>query len=309
MEGTGNGSMMNLTFNTPCGEAICLNQTVTLTLEIITIILAVVGVTGNLVTVLAIITSPLKMNINSILIGNLSFADVLYLALVLPLQAVAFHFRSWPLSDVVCKLHAATRIWLIGVNMMLLSAIALYRCLHIVHIQSYQKFTARGPFISAIVLCWIFPLYFCITPLIGVWGDFSFQNMILRCTFDPQAEKSHKITTITLGYVIPCLFILVCYARIGCVAYRTRKRVSRASIYRKQKAQRESLRLTGMMACIYIGFLLGTTPYFLTNLFDPKYTKQIAHILAPFLAWLLYSLNPIIYTLMDRNFQTAYRRL
>ncbi|XP_050413016.1 protein trapped in endoderm-1 [Patella vulgata] len=302
-------STKNKTFDTPCGEAVCLSNGVLTMMETITIILCIAGIMGNLLTVFAIVTSPLKMNINSILIGNLSSADVLYCAIVLPLQAAAYHFNGWPLSDAMCMLHAAARLWLIGVNMMLLSAIALYRCLHIAHIQSYHRLTTQVPFLSIIALCWIFPLGFVITPLAGIWGSFSFQEMILRCTFTQNAEKSHKITVITLGYVIPCLFILICYARIGSVAYRTRKRVSRASIYRKQKAQRQSLRLTGMMLCIYCGFLFGTTPYFLTNLFDPKYTQPIAHLFAPFLAWILYCVNPIIYTLMDKNFQNAYKRL
>ncbi|XP_046382007.1 G-protein coupled receptor moody-like [Haliotis rufescens] len=287
-----------------------LPEAIFISAEVLTILFALVGFVGNLLTVFAILTSNLKTNLNSILIGNLSFAQVIYCSLILPLQALIYHYRNWILPSDLCVLHAAVRFWLIGVNMMLLSAIALYRFLHIVHPTIYSKFSSRGPFLAVVVICWVFSLYFCITPIIGLWGSFSFQEAILQCTFTTSANKSHKITTVTLGFVIPCIFICFCYARIGCMAYFSRKRVTRtASQYRRQKAQKDSLRLTGMMLFIFCGFLLGTTPYFVSNILDPKMKHPLAHIWAPFMAWLLYCMNPVIYTVMDRNFQNAYRRL
>lgn len=276
---------------------------------LVTVVLAVSGFVGNALTILAIVTSGLRTNINSILIGNLSFADVLYTCLVLPLQAVAFQQKTWVLPGWVCVLHAAIRIWLIGVNMLQLSIIALYRYLNVVHPQLYPRMAQRPVFLPIIVVCWMFPAVFCATPVLGLWGSFSFESLILQCTFTSQAGKSHKIVVITLGYVVPCIFISFCYARIGCVVARTRKRASRGSLYRKQKNQRDSLRLTAMMLLIFLGFFLGTTPYFTINLVDPRQTKTIAHIWAPCAAWVLYSLNPVIYTLMDKNFLLAYKQL
>nr|KAG5705613.1 hypothetical protein BaRGS_034811 [Batillaria attramentaria] len=276
----------------------------------VTTILAVFGFLGNALTVLAILTSSLRQNLNSILIGHLSFADVLYTSLVLPLQAVAFHHRQWVLPDWVCVVAAAVRIWLIGVIMMLLSVIALYRFLNIVHPQVYTRLSQRNSFLPIVIVCWIFSAFFSTMPILGVWGSFSFEPLILQCTFTSEvADKSHKVVSITLGYVIPCVFICFCYARIGCVVARTRRRATRNSIYRKQKNQRDSLRLTGMMLLIFVGFFLGTTPYFIINIVDPRETLPMAHIWAPCATWLLYSLNPVIYTLMDNNFLRAYKQL
>ncbi|XP_041347490.1 protein trapped in endoderm-1-like [Gigantopelta aegis] len=298
------------TTNRTCDHEPCISSTVMLTAEWLTIILATLGFVGNLLTVLAIITSNLKCNINCILIGNLSAAQIVYCGSVLPLQALIFHTHGWPLAEEVCIMNSAVRIWLIGVNMMLLSAIALYRFLHIVHPQTYSRFSARGPFISIVVLCWLFSLVFCLTPVIHLWGSFSFHATILQCTFTPSKQKSHKVTTITLGFVIPCIFIVVCYARIGCVAYISRKRVARtASQYRRHKSQKDSLRLTAMMLCIFCLFLIGTTPYFAVNILDPAFMNPMAHIWAPFMAWFMYCMNPVVYTVMDHNFQTAFRRL
>ncbi|RUS86228.1 hypothetical protein EGW08_006023 [Elysia chlorotica] len=276
----------------------------------VTVCLAAVGTVGNILTVAAIANSRLRNNINSILICNLSVADAVYCGLVLPLQALAFHHRAWTLPDLVCELNAALRIWLIGVNMMLLSFIALYRFLHVVHPQSHTKYSQTPWFISACVLCWALPAFFSLTPLVRLWGEFAFQERILQCTFGPVSSESHKITTITAGYLVPCAFISVCYARIGCVVFRSRNRaVKSGSVYRRQKARRDSFRLTGMMVLIFVGFLMGTTPYFVVNSLDPKFRRPVAHIVTPVLAWIMYGTHPLIYTVMDKKFQTAYRRL
>ncbi|GFO21268.1 gustatory receptor trehalose 1 [Plakobranchus ocellatus] len=276
----------------------------------VTVCLAAVGTVGNILTVLAILNSRLRQNINSILICNLSVADAVYCGLVLPLQALAFHHKAWILSGLVCELHAALRIWLIGINMMLLSFIALYRFLHVVRPQSYTYYSQTPWFVAACILCWVLPFIFSLTPLVHLWGEFAFQDRILQCTFGPDSSKSHKITTITAGYLVPCVFICVCYARIGCVVFRSRHRaVKSGSVYRRQRARRDSFRLTGMMVLIFVGFLLGTTPYFVVNSLDPKLLRPVAHIITPVLAWIMYGTHPLIYTVMDKKFQAAYRRL
>lgn len=111
----------------PCQGLDCYPDGVFTAVEAVTVTLALGGFLGNGLTVLAILTSSLRSNLNSILIGNLSLASVLYCSLVLPLQAVAYHHRQWVLPREVCIGEAAIRIWLIGVNMCLLSAIAFYR--------------------------------------------------------------------------------------------------------------------------------------------------------------------------------------
>ncbi|BFZ08518.1 hypothetical protein BsWGS_11557 [Bradybaena similaris] len=294
---------------TPCEGIACFPDVVFETATGITIVLTVFGVVGNVLTVLAILTSRLRQNINSILICNLSIADVIYCTTVLPLQASAFYNRGWVFHDTLCELQGALRIWLIGVNMLLLSGIAFYRFLHVVHPQNQSRYSKPPWFAVVCILCWALPFVVCVCPVAGWWGSVHFEERILQCTFDSTTDKAYKITTITTGYFVPCTFICVCYARIGCVVYGSRQKTSRGSLYRKQKARRESFRLTGMMALIFFGFLLGTTPFFIINTIDSKLRYPMPHIWAPFLSWTMYGLNPVIYTVMDTNFQRAYHRL
>ncbi|XP_076469163.1 G-protein coupled receptor moody-like [Babylonia areolata] len=307
-----NNNLTNTATNTntdACQGLDCYPDEVFTAVEVVTVLLAAGGFLGNGLTVLAILTSSLSNNINGILIGNLSFASVLYCSLVLPMQALAYHHRGWVLPLAVCVGAAAIRVWLIGVTMCLLSAIAVYRFIHVVYPHAYRRWSERRAFYPIILVCWTFALLFCLGPMWG-WGSYRFESPILQCTFNSlHPDKSHKITVVTIGYVIPCVFICVCYARIGCVVCRSRRRALRGSIHGRKNRRRGSLRLTTMMLLIFIGFFMGTTPYFLINVLDPRHQRPMAHIWAPCAAWLLYCLNPVIYTVMDKNFQQAYRQL
>ena len=64
-----------------------------------------------------------------------------------------------------------------------------------------------------------------------------------------------------------------------------------------------------MMLLIFVSFFVGTTPYFITSLVDPRQTQPMAHIWVPCAAWLLYSINPVIYTVMDRLLRKSYKQL
>jgi hypothetical protein len=64
-----------------------------------------------------------------------------------------------------------------------------------------------------------------------------------------------------------------------------------------------------MMLCIFFIFFLGTFPYFILNVSDTGYKYPIHHVWTTMLGWLLYCLNPFVYTLMDQNFRLAFKRI
>jgi hypothetical protein len=231
----------------------------------------------------------------------------LYCAVILPLQAVIYYKVQDITSDIFCRAMGGLRYSLVGTVMMNLSVIAFYRFLNIVHINLYHKLTTMRSLKIAIAFSWIFPLIFTIPPTLGLWGSFSFNKKVLACTFydNGASDHSNRYTTVTAGFITPCFFITFCYARIGCVAYGSSKRVSQWS---SNAAQTKALRLSAMMLCIFAIFFVGTFPYFTVNVYDRHFEQPIHHLWTTVLGWLLYCLNPVVYTVMDRNFRTAYRR-
>ncbi|KAL3852492.1 hypothetical protein ACJMK2_016122 [Sinanodonta woodiana] len=280
------------------------NTEILVTLEVLVIILCILGSSGNLITVLAIIFSSLRYNVNCILIGSQSTAGFLYCVLILPMQAFVFHRQTHEMEQSFCLAAGGIRYTLVGVIMLNLSAIALYRYLNVVHIKQYRNMSSGKILFTTIVFCWMIPLIFTIPPSLKLWGSFTFQPSILACTFDVTADGSNRIIMVTLGFIVPCLFIVYCYARIGIAAFQSFKRMSR---WNNNNPQSKALKLSGMMLCIFFIFFLGTFPYFVLNVTDKRFKYPIHHIWTTMMGWLLYTLNPVVYTLMDNNFRTAYK--
>ncbi|KAK3088436.1 hypothetical protein FSP39_019173 [Pinctada imbricata] len=291
---------------TNCLDWWCDQRSTLLVLKVIVIALCVIGSFGNLITILAIVFSNLRRNVNCILIGSLSLAGFLYCSLILSLQAVIFHRSTARMDGIFCQALGGLRYTLVGVIMVHLSVVAFYRYVNIVHLDLYHKLSSRTPLMVTILISWTLPLPLTLPPAIGKWGAFCYQSAILACTYDSQhVDHSNRYMQVTLGFIVPCIFITFCYARIGCVAYLSSKRISNWS---SNASQSKALRLSAMMLCIFSIFFLGTFPYFIINVYDKEFRQPVHHLWSTIIAWVSYCLNPVVYTVMDTNFRTAYRR-
>ena len=288
-----------------CTEWWCDEISTLIMLEAFVIMLCILGSFGNLITLLAIIFSSLRYSVNCILIGSLSFAGFLYCSLILSMQAVVFHKQSHRIPEEFCLAAGGIRYTLVGCIVLHLGVIALYRFLNVVHINRYRFMSENRQLNISIACCWVVPLFFTIPPSFKVWGAFTFQSEILACTFDKMSDQSNRIATVTCGFIIPCLFIVYCYARIGCSALKSFKRMRK---WKTTNPQKRAFRLSAMMLCIFFIYFFGTFPYFVLNIIDKEFEYPIHHIWTTMLGWLLYCLNPVVYTIMDNNFRTAYRR-
>ena len=288
-----------------CTEWWCDQISTLITLEVFVIILCILGSFGNLITLLAIVFSSLRYSVNCILIGSQSFAGFLYCSLILSMQAVIFHKQTHRIPESFCLAAGGIRYTLVGVILLHLGVIALYRYLNVVHINKYRYMSGTKQLIISLVFCWMIPLIFTVPPSLKIWGAFKFQSSILACTFDKTVNQSNRIATVTAGFIVPCLFIVFCYIRIGVAAFKSFKRMSK---WKSNTPQKKAFRISAMMLCIFFIFFLGTFPYFVLNVTDKTYKYPIHHIWTTMLGWVLYCLNPVVYTLMDHNFRTAYRR-
>lgn len=290
---------------TNCSVWWCDQHQTVLGFEIAVIVLSFIGSFGNILTLLAICFSSLRYNVNCVLIGSLSLAGFLYCSLILPLEAAIFHQKTHSISEEFCSAAGGIRYTLVGVILIHLGIIALYRYLNVVHLPQYLRLSNKKPLIVTLAIGWILPLIFTIPAAFRLWGSFTFVPAILACTFSKEGNQSNRIATVTLGFIVPCIFIIFCYIRIGAKAYRISKRVSQPS---GGAAWTKALRLSAMMMCIFAVYFLGTFPYFIVNITDQDFSAPIHHLWTTFLGWTFYCTNPIIYTVMDRNFRMAYKK-
>ncbi|XP_052769760.1 G-protein coupled receptor moody-like [Mya arenaria] len=291
---------------THCFEWWCFQHKALIVLEALTIILCLVGSFGNLVTILAILFSSLRYCVNCILIGSLSFAGFLYCSLVMSIQAVFFHRKSRTIPQIFCSATGGIRYTLSGVIMAHLAVIALYLFLNFVYIDKYRYMSKVRQLIISLLVCWVVPCFFTIPPTNGVWGAFQFQTQILSCTFDKSVDQSNRVVMVIAGFIIPCIFIMYCYVRIACTAYNNFKRVRR---WQGNSPKSKAIRISTMMMCIFLIFFLSSLPNFVLNLRDKEFIHPIHHIWTTMFRWVVYCCNPAVYSLMDKNFRRAYKKI
>ncbi|XP_052767232.1 G-protein coupled receptor moody-like [Mya arenaria] len=291
---------------TDCFEWWCFQYDTLIILEALAMFLCLVGSFGNLITVLAILFSSLRFSVNCILIGSLSFAGFLYCSLIISMQAVIFHRTSHKIPHDFCSAAGGIRYTLTGVIMAHLAVIALYRFLNFVYINTYRYMSEKRQLIISLVVCWLLPCFFTIPPVVGVWGAYQFQSQILSCTFAKSADQSNRFAMVTAGFIIPCVFIIYCYARIGCTAYSNFKHVRR---WQGNSSKADTIRISTMMMFIFLIFFLGTFPFFVLHVIDKEFKHPIHHIWTTMFAWVMYCCNPVVYTLMDTDFRMAYKQV
>ncbi|KAH3847954.1 hypothetical protein DPMN_090290 [Dreissena polymorpha] len=285
-----------------CNEWWCEKTGTLITLEVVVILICVVGCMGNLLTLLTIITSNLRHSVNCILVGNLSVAGFIYCLIILPVQAVIYHRHALEVPSGLCTFMGFVRFTLTGVIMVTLADIALYRLLKVVYYHKYMCMSKNRHFFSTIFLCWLIPMIFTFPPAVEWWGAYHYHASLLTCTLDDKKDRSNKIAVVTAGFIFPCAFIICCYSLIGYTVFKSFRRYRNSS-------RSKSFRISAIMLCIFILFFIGSFPYVIYTAVDKDYSYPIHHIWTTMFAWLMYCINPIVYTIMDTNFRSAYKKL
>lgn len=152
-------------------------------------------------------------------------------------------------------------------------------------------------------------------PMLGVWGELGLDETTFSCTILKKDGRSIKKTLFLIGFLLPCLVIIVSYSCIYITVLRqkrkilTHRQIDSKSSTREQlsflKKCREDNRLTAMMVTIFICFLVCFLPLMLANVVDDERNTRYPwlHIIASVMAWASSVINPIIYAASNRNYR------
>lgn len=110
----------------------------------------------------------------------------------------------------------------------------------IAHHSVYARIYKRNWIIAMIAFCWLFSYGFQLPTLFGVWGEnqltylqtrqliaivlftgkFGYDPKLETCSILPDDNgRSSKTALFIIAFVIPCVIIIVCYARIFWVVH------------------------------------------------------------------------------------------
>ncbi|XP_060804284.1 G-protein coupled receptor moody isoform X1 [Amyelois transitella] len=295
---------------------------------IVTGFIMVIGLFGNLLTVVALLKCPKVRNVAAAFIISLCIADFLFCAMVLPFAISGFWTRTWSHGGALCKLVPFLRYGNVGVSLLSIALITLNRYIMIAHHSWYGRVYHKYNIALMIVFSWMFSYGMQIPTLVGVWGKFDYDPELGTCSIMPDDNnRTSKTALFVIAFIVPALLIFICYARIFWVVHSSEQRMrehqrsqhaspgslnhgtdKRSTIKdnRETKARRNEWRITKMVLAIFLSFLVCYLPITIAKVADSHVHYPIFHIAGYLLLYASACVNPIIYVIMNAQYRAAY---
>ncbi|XP_067305766.1 chemerin-like receptor 1 isoform X2 [Pseudorasbora parva] len=284
----------------------------------------VLGVVGNGI-VIWVTGFKMKRTVNTVWFLNLAVADFLFTAF-LPLSvtytAMGFH---WPFGQFMCKFNSTLSFLNMFASVYILVVISVDRCVSVVRpiwAQNHRN-VSRASMVSFGV--WLFALvlsspYFVFKDtapdnnnanVINCFNNFALSDDYETAEVVALRTLRHRamiITRFLIGFVLPFVIIVSCYAVI---------------IHRLQRNRSMSGR-TGrpfkIIAAVITAFFLCWAPYHILVLIEmvnhmrTKFSSSLQYVttvgipIATSLAFLNSCLNPLLYVFMGQDFKDKVRK-
>eukprot|EP00096_Caligus_rogercresseyi_P013826 TRINITY_DN6427_c0_g1_i1.p1 TRINITY_DN6427_c0_g1~~TRINITY_DN6427_c0_g1_i1.p1 ORF type:complete len:404 (+),score=68.29 TRINITY_DN6427_c0_g1_i1:143-1354(+) len=293
-------------------------------------IFCVVGVLGNLLTIVGLLRSPrLRNHATTMFVVSLAISDLLFSAVNLPLTASRYVHLKWIHGNFLCRLFPFFFYGNVAASLMNMVAITINRYVLISCITTYSRIYSKLNIFIMIFVVWIFSFGMLIPPLAEVWGTLGLNEETFSCTILKQDGKSPKKFLMLFAFLMPAVVIICCYTAIyfkfkqsrrnvqahmnkisnaGSAEMR-KKSISLPSTNHTMGQRREDIRLTKMMLTIFLCFMVSYLPLSLVNVMDDDLKFPDLHILASILAWGSAVINPFIYAFKNRQYQQAFAKV
>ncbi|XP_046750242.1 G-protein coupled receptor moody isoform X2 [Diprion similis] len=285
----------------------------------VAILILVTGVVGNLLTIIALCRYPKVRNVAAAFIISLCVADFIFCLLVLPFDSIRFIDSRWAANNFLCHLVPFLRYGNVGVSLLSVAAITVNRYIMIAHHEKYNKVYKKHWIALMIVFCWCFSYGMQVPTLLGVWGKFDYDPNLETCSIvkDTQGHSS-KTFLFVMGFLIPCIMIVGCYAKIFWVVHRSESRMRKHAAptiksphsprkdVREIKQRRSEWRITKMVLAIFLSFLACYLPITIVKVADASVEHPGLHVAGYLLLYFASCVNPIIYVIMNKQYRQAY---
>uniref|UniRef100_A0A663DMZ6 G-protein coupled receptors family 1 profile domain-containing protein n=1 Tax=Aquila chrysaetos chrysaetos TaxID=223781 RepID=A0A663DMZ6_AQUCH len=235
----------------------------------------------------------------NIFILNLSIADFSFLLFCIPFQATIYSLPEWIFGAFFCKWVHYLAMATMLVSIFTLVAMSVDRYIAVVHAKRSpcirsKRNTALGVAVHQVLMsghqqapnssfCW------------EHWANGSI------------AKQMYKITILLVGYLLPLVLIICCYAEVLYHLHMKVKNISKKSERSKEKTAQTMLLVMAM-------FLLSWLPHHIITMWAefgqfPLNISFTFRIISHCLAYGNSCINPIIYAFLSENFRKACRQV
>lgn len=289
----------------------------------ITIFIIIVGVTGNLLTIIALLQCPRIRNVTASFIISLCVADGLFCAIVLPFNALRFFGNPWTQNDYLCKLVPFLQYGNVGLSLLFITMITINRYVMIAHYNIYSAVYRPLNVAAMILLCLMLSFGMQLPTLLGIWGEYKYNDILKTCSISKDRwGNSSKTTLFIIGFVVPCIIIIVCYARIFWVVRSSESKLrqhsgssrpptncnGKADLHETKRKGNE-WKITKMVLVIFLSFLICYLPITIVKVFDTNTQLIWLHFISYIMLYMSACINPIIYVIMNNQYRKAYGKV
>ncbi|XP_076344335.1 protein trapped in endoderm-1-like isoform X3 [Tachypleus tridentatus] len=268
-------------------ETIKYPQDATIFAAVCCILFIIIGFLGNFISILALCRRTMLRNATTAFVISLCTADFLFCTINLPLTASRYIHQAWLLGDTACSLFPFFFYGNVGASLMSMTLITV------------NSFGLLMP------------------TLTRAWGEFGLDKATFSCTILMRNGRSPKKFLFVVGFLIPCIVIILSHSSIIWKVRKSRRnveahtQVNRSStnpLFKQTIHQKDESRLNRMIVIIFCSFVVCFLPLMIVNVFDSKYSFPTIHVVASVLAWMSSCINPFIYVGLNRHYRRAYYR-
>uniref|UniRef100_A0A3Q3WAP5 Alpha-2A adrenergic receptor n=1 Tax=Mola mola TaxID=94237 RepID=A0A3Q3WAP5_MOLML len=190
-------------------------------LTILVSFLILIIVTGNVMVVIAVITSRALRAPQNLFLVSLACADILVATLVMPFSLANELMGYWYFGKVWCEIYLALDVLFCTSSIVHLCAISLDRYWSISRALEYSLRRTPRRIKCTVFIVWVLAAIISLPPLITMKKSDS-ENNCPECEIND--EKWYIIFSCTASFFAPCIIMITVYVRIYLIARkRTRK--------------------------------------------------------------------------------------
>ena len=131
--------------------------------------------------------------------------------------------------------------------------------------------------------------------------------VLLRCDILPISDNylDLKIFMYSLFFILPLFIMTACYVAIFIKVRRMKKQMQDYFSSHNE----EDWQVLKMMSIIFICYIFGALPIFITNLIDPLRLKIGLNVISRMLISVQALINPFVYAFNNKVYQKAFQKL
>ena len=301
-----------------CESALAFERMVRIAVPVIFSLIVAIGLFGNLLVIIVVVSNKQMRNTTNLLIINLAVADLFFIAICVPFTATSYAMSSWPFGTIWCKVVQYFIHVCAYASVYTLVLMSMDRFLAVVHpVTSMTIRTERNAY-NAIALLWIIIFLGNIHVAIEYkQHDYVYMDqnrsacLNLKIVQDPSHGKVFYGIFFSFGFAIPLTAVCFLY---GFMLKRLLYGVVPGGC-QSVESIRSKKRVTRMVVIVMLIFAICWLPLQVILLIQyfgyyPDNAAFIsAQIASQCLAYMNSCVNPILYAFLSENFRKSFRKL